>query len=324
MLKTDNPLSNAIVQAIEGASTFTEEQPDGSEPLPLQASPPPGEEYPVHALGPLLGDAAQAIHKSTMAPLGMCAQSVLAAASLATQGLIKVNVAGRFVCVVSLYLLALGNSGERKTRVDRLALAAVRAYQRALHEQYQTELAAFTQEMAEYLKRAKGKKDIDEPPPTPPMEPYFLCDEPTYEAVVKTLHKGRPSVALCADEGAGFLGGHALRPENLIRTITGLSKLWDGDEISRSRAGDGNIVLYDRAFCCYLMIQPALAQKLMLSNSDIDEQGLLARFLVHYPESTMGTRFIECDDEETEHPALVRYHQKIRALLERISFDLAC
>jgi hypothetical protein len=112
-----------------------------------------------------------------------------------------------------------------------------------------------------------------------------------------------------------------MRAESVIKTITGLSKLWDGDAITRSRAGEGNIMLWERAFSCYLMIQPGLAQKLMLSNGDMSEQGLLSRFLIHYPESTQGSRFIRSFEVVTDHPALEQYEQTLGVLIRQTSFN---
>jgi putative DNA primase/helicase len=47
---------------------------------------PPADAFPVDALGGILGSAAHAIHDRVQAPLAICGQSVLAAASLAAQG----------------------------------------------------------------------------------------------------------------------------------------------------------------------------------------------------------------------------------------------
>jgi hypothetical protein len=309
----DDPTENATKEGKAKAHALN------SEPLPLQADLERGEPYPVDALGEVLGGAAKAIQAQTLAPLGMCCQSVLAVASLAAQGLVKVSVGGRFECPASLFLLALGESGERKSSVDRMASKAVRDYQRSLHDQYINELGAYQAEMQKW-RELSPKERAESAPPEQPSAPYFLADEPTYEAIVKTLNICRPSAALLTDEGAAFLSGHSMQSERRIRTTVGIAKLWDGSEISRSRAGDGNIMLYERAFCCYLMIQPALAQKLMLGDADMNEQGLLARFLITYPESTISTRFIENERETAASHEFNKYYSVIKTLLELISF----
>src|SRR5262247_1732200 len=55
-------------------------------PRPLFREIPAGEAFPVNSLGPLLAGAAEAIHDKIQAPLSLCAQGVLATATLAVQG----------------------------------------------------------------------------------------------------------------------------------------------------------------------------------------------------------------------------------------------
>lgn len=54
-------------------------------PRPLVRDTPPGSDFPVEALGPILKPMACAIHDLVRAPLAVGAQSVLAAASLIAQ-----------------------------------------------------------------------------------------------------------------------------------------------------------------------------------------------------------------------------------------------
>jgi hypothetical protein len=55
-------------------------------PRPLLREMPPADPYPTDALGNVLAGAARAIHDRVQAPLAICGQSVLAAATLAVQG----------------------------------------------------------------------------------------------------------------------------------------------------------------------------------------------------------------------------------------------
>ena len=117
---------------------------DGA-PLPLRREVSPPLPFPARALGPLL-PAAEAVHALTQAPFGMCAQSVLAAASLATQGHADValpyGAAAR--TPLSLFLVTIASSGERKSGVDRLTTAAVAEREAELREQYRHDLHAFS------------------------------------------------------------------------------------------------------------------------------------------------------------------------------------
>ena len=105
-------------------------------PRPLLRPTPPAEPYPVDALGLVLAEAVRAVEAMTQAPLALCAQSVLAAASLATQAHANVLLPTSQHRPVSLALLSLGVSGERKSTVDGLALEAAHDHERALERQY--------------------------------------------------------------------------------------------------------------------------------------------------------------------------------------------
>ena len=81
------------------------------------------------ALGTVLGPAALAIQERTGAPLSMCASSVLAAAALCVQPHVDVILPTGAVRPVSNDFITIGVSGERKSTVDKLALAAAYAYE---------------------------------------------------------------------------------------------------------------------------------------------------------------------------------------------------
>ncbi|EQD35366.1 hypothetical protein B1A_18326, partial [mine drainage metagenome] len=113
-------------------------------PEPLRATMKPAEVYPVDCLGGILGAAVNAIHETTKAPLALCCQSVLAAASLAVQAHFDVELPWGEIKPLSLFLLTVAESGERKSGVDDLVLGAAKAQERADMESYQTDAKAHT------------------------------------------------------------------------------------------------------------------------------------------------------------------------------------
>jgi hypothetical protein len=84
----DNPASE-LRRALEEA------EPLIAEPEPLRRPLASAGEYPLDALEPILSGVARRIHGVIQAPAAMCGQSVLAAASLATQALANVCIDGR-------------------------------------------------------------------------------------------------------------------------------------------------------------------------------------------------------------------------------------
>ncbi len=297
------------------------------EPRPLQASLEAAPPYPLAALGDILGGAITAIIEAVQVPDALAAQSVLAAAAMAAQPHANVMRAGQFI-PISLFFLTVAESGDRKSAADRLALSAHQDRQRQLLDGYKAEKQDYRDKRDAYqrcreliLNKAKGSPEAVvielaklEEPTTPPM-PFILAEEPTLEGLQKSLLNGHPSQGLFSDEGGQFFGGHASRPENMLKSVAGLSKLWDGSPIVRTRAAEGESA--SRCGCrlsVHLMIQPIVAQS-VLTNPIMQGQGFLARFLVAWPQSLAGSRRYR-DFNPSKDVRLQRYWQCMSHLLE--------
>jgi len=79
-----NPANATPIEAQQFARELGMETNAPPEKRPLHRELPPATVFPIDALGPL-GEAAQAIHNMTQAPLAICAQSVLAAVTIGVQ-----------------------------------------------------------------------------------------------------------------------------------------------------------------------------------------------------------------------------------------------
>jgi hypothetical protein len=298
------------------------------EPRPLQRKPSEPTPFPVEALGDVLGEAAQAMADVIQAPLAICGNSVLAAASLAAQGHANLLIDGRRH-PLSEFFITIGQTGERKSAVDHTALWPHRRREEQLRadyaqqfSEYQRSADAFKKSKEEAISSTKSKsyegkkKALAElgDPPLEPLEPFLICEEPTYEGLVKMIAHGQPSIGLFSDEGGRFIGGHGMNSDNALKTAAGMSGLWDGKPISRVRAGDGAVLLPGRRVSFHLMAQPDIAQ-IMLSNAVLIEQGLLSRCLVTWPNTTAGTRlYKEIDLSEMEQ--IKTYSASMLRLLE--------
>lgn len=293
-------------------------------PEPLRRPLPPPLEYPIEALGLVLGSAARRIHAVVQAPAGLCGQSVLAAASLAAQAHADVNLSGS-VEPLSLWHVTIAESGERKSAADRWALLAHVEHEKAQVTQYQHAKAAYDVELAAHVaasrKAEKGKdvaaiRDALEAvgqPPEAPLLPLLLVSEPTMEGLHKTYQYGQPSVGIFNDDAGDFLGGHAMNKDNRAKSAAGLSKLWDDGRFDRVRAGDGAAKYYGRRLALHLMVQPVIAEG-VLSDDVLTGQGFLARCLLAWPASTIGTRQYQ-DIDLSRDPDLLHYWQRMRDLL---------
>jgi Rieske Fe-S protein len=91
---------------------------------PLFRPLPPAPAFPVQALGPLR-DPVEAVRMRTQAPAAVCANSVLAGATLSVQAQRDVELPGAGRKPLTELFVSVAESGERKTGVDRVALAPV-------------------------------------------------------------------------------------------------------------------------------------------------------------------------------------------------------
>lgn len=185
----------------------------------------------------------------------------MAAASLAAQAHYDVLLPWGKARPLSLFLLTVGESGERKSGVDDVVLGAAKKQERTDMEGYQDELGVHELELDSWKQavdaakraaatkkpgaamatkddvfravQAAGEKAIS------PIMPMRFLTEPTVEGQFKLMVIAQPSVALFSDEGGLLIGGHALNSDNALKTMARWCKIWEGAPFDRVRAGDG-------------------------------------------------------------------------------------
>lgn len=299
--------------------------PEG--PTPLLREMPEAGPFPVDALGSL-AQPTKAIARATEAPVAMCAASVLAAVSLAAQGLRDVETL-HGASPASLFLLTVAESGERKSTADRLAMKGVRDYEAELRVIYDIELKMWRDTHAlwksAYARIINDKKadnaskraDLQAlgPEPPAPLKPHIVASTPTIEGIVKHLPELRPSLGIMSEEGGAMIGGHSMKSENRLATCASLSAMWDGSPLDRWRAGDGVEAFVGRRFAVHLLVQPIAAQEL-LSDPMANGQGLLARFLTCRPPSRIGMR-VKMEKDPAAEMQIADFAANIKALLSR-------
>ncbi len=320
-----NASSHTNSDFADDANEFSSEGPQ-----PLLREIPQGEAYPIEALGPLKG-AVLAVLDITQAPVGIAAQSALSVASLAVQGFADVETLGGDV-PCSLFCLTIAESGERKSSCDRLLMRGVRDYEKAGGQTYRDAFAAY--ELDSEIWTGKCKRLLSDaaghdknkvtaaeadlralgPERRPPLLPSMTAQEPTFEGLLKLYQMGRPSLGLFSDEAGGFIGGHAMNSDNKLKTIAGLSQLWNGDTVNRIRSGDGASSYEGRRLAMHLMAQPIAARPLM-ADPQASGQGFLARFLITEPPSLIGTRLRRGHDTESDK-AVLGFTERLTSILE--------
>ena len=283
-------------------------------PRPLIESNPVAQPYPVQALGGILGPAVERMAEVIGVPQALAAQSVLATSALATQGHAGLQLDGRNY-PLSLYLITVAASGDRKTAADRFALLPARQWEREQWQRYREQLARYraAQRQAQRINPADPDPKNRVPLEAEPSAPRLITTDPTIEALIKGLCHDLPSMGLFCDEGGQFLGSSTMSRDNRLKSVTTLSSLWDGSPIDRARSMAGeSLRAYDRRLSLHLMLQPYLAMQL-LSDPLLQAQGILGRCLMTWPVSLAGQRSYQSVDLSKD-AALKRYHHRLSAL----------
>ncbi|MFP6558343.1 DUF3987 domain-containing protein [Paraburkholderia sp. B3] len=111
------------------ASAVADDPPAWPQPQPLTVRVEP-EPYPVDALPPAIRAAVEEVQCYVQAPLPMVACSAHAALSVAIQAHVDVQRDSRLSGPVSLFVVVIADSGERKTTCDSFFMRAIRDYER--------------------------------------------------------------------------------------------------------------------------------------------------------------------------------------------------
>jgi hypothetical protein len=318
-----------------------------SEPLPLV---PPAEEpqpYPTDALPPILRDACRAYQAFGQQPMALVACSALAAAALATQGLANVARAPGLVGPISLNVLVVAQSGERKTSADKRMSKPIRKWELEKKDAMTPEIDAARAAIAalqaekdgllakikagagrpsgksekakvETADQAKLKYDLEElekRTPVAPIVPELFYEDVTPEKMAEDLALGWPSASLWSDEAGLVVGGHGMGRDSLLRYLAMINRFWDGQPFSRKRSTTKSVTVQGRRLTtCLMMQEPVLKQLLAAGDGVSRGSGFMARFLITWPVSTMGSRFYRPGDPDD--PALVAYDVRLCALLD--------
>ena len=107
-----------------------------------------GRPFPVDAFPKIIRNAIYEVEQHTQAPQGLIAASALGVISLACQNRIDVCRLNNLRGPVSLFLMTLAESGERKSTVDKLLLKPLYQLEEDLFEKYTHDLTAWRNDEA--------------------------------------------------------------------------------------------------------------------------------------------------------------------------------
>jgi len=295
--------------------------------------------YPIDALPPIIRNAVVEYQAYGQQPLPLVVTSALSCASLATQGLADVARDDYLIGPISLYFLVVAVSGERKTSADNTFKAVIRHWMISRRDEMQPQVDAARAAVAAWeaerdgllsrIKSAGGKlasNDIDvealrdalsqleQKKPTDVIVPRLFYEDTNAPTLAADLANDWPSASLWSDEAGLIVGAHGMSDDMAMGFIGLLNRLWDGNPFDRDRNTARRARIRGRRFTVSLMTQPiVMARLLTLAGGASRGMGLIARFLVTWPSSTIGSRPYR---PIKGMPAVEWLAQRLRALLD--------
>ena len=306
------------------------------DPQPLAAKVEP-EPYPLDALPDTIRAAVIEVQAFTKAPVPMVASSALAALSLAIQSHVDIKRADKLHGPVSMFLLTIAESGERKSTCDGFFTSAIRDYQaeqaelaKPEQEKFRAKLSAWEAKRAGMLDAIKQASKASKPTtnierelhqheqdkPEPPRVPKLLRGDDTPENLAYALVREWSSAGAISAEGGIIFGSHGMGAESAMRNLALLNILWDGGTLDIGRRSKESFTVRGARLTVALQVQePTLREFFAKSGALARGTGFLARFLVALPESTQGFRpFTEAP---ANWPHLAEFNRRISAILNQ-------
>lgn len=280
------------------------------------ATPQP--EYPIEAFPLMLRLAAIELQQNTQAPAALAAMALLGATSLACQGLIDVKLPTGKICAPQLNLLCAAISGERKTTVDGEAYKPFYSADLEAAAQHQTALAGYEIELevwklkGQMLRKPPSKRNRDKQDPEaqihaiaeharqkpqPPRLHRFIRQDITARALIDALEGTGQSIGLITDEGDVLFRGSAMQG------LGNLNRAWDSPPIlALDRADHDHVFVSRPRLTVSIQTQPAVLRNyLSRHGEEARGSGHLARYLVAWPTSTQGYRFVQPNELAWDH-----------------------
>jgi putative DNA primase/helicase len=290
--------------------------------------------YPLDVLPGEIGAAVKEVSGFVQCPVAMSAQSALAAISTACQGHYDVEREkdGGLSGPVSLYMLCIAGSGERKSHSDKQFSECFREFidrklmeiqpeedkfKAALHI-WNAKVSGIKAKITQLTKDGKATGDKEKElerlvasEPQPPQKPDFFMEDVTPEAVCHSLAKEWPSAAAWSAEAGAFFNSHGMRSGSLVNLLSMFNKFWSGEPYACKRRGEGGTFTVKGArLAASLLVQEETLRSFFDETKGLSRgTGFMARFLIAWPESLMGSRMYQ--EPPKGLPATTAFNKRI-------------
>jgi putative DNA primase/helicase len=303
------------------------------EPLVAQAG---ARDFPIEALPQRVQAAVAEVQQYVKAPLPLVVSSALSAISVTSQAAVNVRRDKELVGPASLFMLTIAESGERKSQVDKMFTREIQRHQdlkaeegKLLQRDDRARQAAWEAKCAGVKDRIRTAKkngkptgqdetelhELERQKPEPRRIFKLMREDATPEGLAKKLQTGWPSAGILSNEAGIVFGAHGMNRESVMRNLSLLNKLWDGGRYQSDRSDDERCRdVRGARLTMGLMVQESVLREFIEASRGLARgSGFMARFLVCWPKSTMGTRFYVSPPEGM--PALTAFNARIGEIL---------
>jgi hypothetical protein len=288
-------------------------------------------QYPANALHAAVRDAMWEVQTNLKAPDALIAGSFLTAMSVASQGDIDVELPTGQIRPVTLNVLTIADSGERKTATDSLVCAPIYEHDAKQATAYAESLATYSVDMRYWdaidaviqrkiVKAVHANEDAEQyrgeliahskQEPRKPRRDRIIHQSITERPFMEALQGDGKSLAILSDEGEVVLRGGAMNKLGV------LNKAWDGAKVLTLDRADDSVEVTNPRVTVSFMVQEQVFNDFMEKRGRIARSsGHLARYLVGYPASTQGFRMTSLQDPVWVH--LPKFHERVTELLDQ-------
>ena len=316
-------------EEVAGLAAAAEQPPPPFEPLSPFFAIPDKDEFPADALPQPVADYVKELSESTQTPVDMAGTCALAEMAVCCQDKARVQCKPGWIEPLNLFCLVVATPGDRKSAVISQMNQPIEAFERDANklnrsaiERSQSErrtLEARQKQLEQKLAKNENEEtraELDEVneqianfQPVRPLR--LIADDCTPEALTRLLEASGGSIGIFSAEGGIFdiLSGSRF---NNAANIDVFLKGHAGDTIRVDRLNRPSEYIPHPALTVLLMVQPEVLRE-CISNATFLRRGLMARFLVSWPDSRTGTR--EYDTQPVDPVTRAKYEQVLYGLL---------
>ena len=294
--------------------------------------------YPMGAFLVVVREAGFELQRNVQAPDAMIGMSLVSAITMACQGLIVVKLPIGQIRAVTQNMLFIGESGERKSPVDghvfepfrdadalieKAHAAALEAYQ-VENDWWQTVNNSIRREIDKAFRDDEGMSEAKaklaahaKVKPKKPKLRILVRSDITQRAIMNALEGDGESIVLMTDDGESLFKSGAMS------NLGVLNRLWDSPKtMPLDRAEQEHVSVLNPRVSIWIMTQEEVLKTYCEKRGKLAKgSGHWARYLVGFPLSTKGTRWMAPDEPVWEN--LPKFHARIRELLMQFQDKMA-